>query len=334
MDKNILLIYNEGKKSFLTFINCFIKRLLISTFFVFFIIMAFGQVNYIPYYEKINNAELFYLEQNYISALEQYTDAFQMVPYVYAKDYSNAALICIIIKDFNQAVVYLDSALVRNTNIKWIERLDEFVDFKESNEGKLFFQQLDKVYAKRDQKLDLNQKREFDKVFKRDQRNRNFFNTTFNKKNVLKKDSMNFIKFIMLIKKYGFPCEQELGVDSYVNFLNSIQIIILHNISKYQAKDSLILAMKTEVIRGKLLPESYAWIVDRNLAENNAYYEKYGTFTFYNFDIAKNYFPQCKKTKESIISELDKNRKLIGLEPYKVDLKRKKLMSKNKIILF
>jgi hypothetical protein len=119
---------------------------------------------------------------------------------------------------------------------------------------------------------------------------------------MLRIDSLNFVKAMFFIKRYGFP-SKNIFKEKYDHecILMSLVVILLHNPQKaIMAENYKIL--KEEVLKGNLSPITLSYILDR-------YYIVYQKKTLYNSPYAKG-LKICKEDRE-ISNEL---RAEIGLD--------------------
>jgi hypothetical protein len=132
-----------------------------------------------------------------------------------------------------------------------------------------------------------------------------------------KTDSLNFIRLINFIKKYGYPNEKLLGKNykKYECINLAAPAILLHNSTKV-VKEDIYKLLKKEVIKGNMKPEALALILDK-------YYVLYKGYSLYNTQFKK----ACIENKNIV----NKARLEIGLKKLPDSLFNKNC-NKNEII--
>lgn len=110
-------------------------------------------------------------------------------------------------------------------------------------------------------------------------------------------DSLNVQTILSIISDFGFPGEELVGSEAYHNAF----IILLH-FDKDAENSVLGTILDSALMRGQILPEDYAWIIDRRLAwgQGKSPY-------FYEMPMGLEFL-----TPEQIV-EIDQRRAAIGL---------------------
>lgn len=131
---------------------------------------------------------------------------------------------------------------------------------------------------------------------------------TLDKETIIKIDSLNFERFINIVRKFGYPNEKILG-DKFEVY-ECVQLagfaIMLHNPHKLIQDKTLFNLFLDEVNKGNLDSETFATILDKHY-----WFRSRGERVMYGSQFGA----PCIDTKE----ETNRLRKEIGLEPLNDD---------------
>lgn len=249
---------------------------------------AQGQNNYIDYHLKVYEARKLYYNKQFSKAAQKYIEAFNLVDYIHVSNLLDAQEVAGEAKnDSLKSMVENNFKLYNSSiNLNYRQIVDSlFINDQKVRTEKYVKASLLHYRCMNDSTYDASNDEHKDARLKVRQMNN--------------ADSVNISKLLNLIRLYGFPSEKTLGKDGYEHAF----IILLHfDVDK----DNLLLKpiLDEALVKGDILPEDYAWIVDRRLSwgknENPFYYQ----------------MPMgSEKLTETEIQEVNERRKKIGLRP-------------------
>ena len=255
------------------------------------------QVNYIEYYNLINEGNKAYFEKNYKKSLANYQEGFEKVEYVHSINYAKAARSANKTKNYKLTSNYLYEAIKRGYPSKIIER-KEFKTFRKKNEYKtlkFLLKEKDSNQIKEQYKRKIDSLHFIDQNILRGNKTVKGFELNLNLKY---SDSLNFKCLLNLIEKNNFPSEKNLGFDGY----RKSKVIIHHN-ARLIKNAYYHQILREYVYSGEFIPEHYCWIIDQ-------YQElKKEPLIYYHWDVAKN----IKDLSENDKKRIDKRRNEIGM---------------------
>jgi len=222
------------------------------------------------YYQKINEAEYEFTQNNVNEALRNYEEAFQLYPTAFTKDYINGAIMSVTVKNNDLAKKWISEAIRRGMDQKQLLNHKFLIK-------KLGRNYLTELYNKviNSQKLLYNPAvhKTIDSLFMIDQDVRNNFDKgTISKNDWRSTDSLISVKLIEIIKEYGHLGESIIG---YPGAINKVGLMIAHNSGKFNMN-----SLKNFVFSGTMLPGAYARVKDLDVLEKNN--ERYYYYVIYD----------------------------------------------------
>jgi hypothetical protein len=288
------------------------KTVYISIFLLSITKICFGQ-DYIDYFKLINKAEIKIVESDFESSLNHYQKAFELIDKPFAKDLYNASLCSA--KSNNDSVTYL---LVKQQVQKGIPlkifRSKYYKHFKKSNFWELLKREektlirLAKVNVNQDY---LNKLKELEKLDQKIRKRKYGYPMS---DTIRKVDSLNMIKLVSLIDKFGYPSENVIGINNPKKTWKKPQNIVLRHYFQSIAngivnEDVLGNRLSSALKNGDICPVQYSvWEDFRYKAVNKRH--KYGIYAV----ILEN--GKFRKNELNNINEINKYRIEIGIGTY------------------
>lgn len=160
------------------------------------------------YYHFTNQAELAIIDSAYSKALSNYESAFAVANKGFAKDYYNASICALYVKDKSKTKEYINVLLKKGIDTSYISQQDVFLKFCQSKMWKKIkanYQRpiKDSVYIHT-----LDSLAKVDQLFRVSWNYNEIYGDT-----VRKIDSVNAHYLIKLINKKGFPTSEKVGID-------------------------------------------------------------------------------------------------------------------------
>ena len=172
-----------------------------------------SQEKKIAYYDQINYAEANILDSNYVKAAMHYDSAFFAQPKPFAKDYWNA-LVCSIKNNDNQkAFAFTQKLILKGFDLTHFQQ-PVFENFLKTKEWKSITENYDNLHRQYLKGINVRLKTTIDSLFALDQGLRNSCGMEKCRTEILKIDSSNYVKLFEVIKRYGFPDENDLGTNN------------------------------------------------------------------------------------------------------------------------
>jgi hypothetical protein len=288
-------------------------RLFYIHFFLLLTYVSFGQTkttnNNFEYYKLINLAELSIVDSAYNKALDNYQEAFSKTKSPMSKDLHNACVCALKTKKYDEVFDFFDKLVQKGVKFDYfkssvfkpIHNIEKWKEFeikypKKNKEAKSKFNLELKYYidAMHGRDQDLAVKKNEDPNF------RPKFHTE------VKKNEKTFVR---LIKEFGFPSEDAIGVDEPDN--SKISILLFHFMQKRgyydSGNDSLDYYLLNAIQDGEFDPYGYANLVTMD----NTNKTEFGETAI--IVVNDKYFGIRAFTKEEELI-VNKNRKSIGLE--------------------
>jgi len=297
-----------------------VKMKKVKLLIVFNLILCslFGQ-SYISYYTLCNKADKqIYLEENKL-ALNILEEAFSKVKYVHALQYEKASKCAMKIKDFQKGYFYAKKSILNgNTRKFWNNK--KMKGFKESEYYQLLKDSMPYFKEIHLNSINKGYKQIIDSLYFIDQnviRNVKHVKGDYNlehlkiPKNKYDLDTLVFQELLVSIEKYGFPSEENIGLEGYEKAL----IIVHHNFRKKTSEPYHSIVINA-VFNGGYLPADF-----EGMYEQYNMWHKNKTF-FSTFD---------KDLSASNLQRINANRLKYGLKDLSAfKLKRKGLNMKNR----
>jgi hypothetical protein len=285
------------------------RILLLHITFVFAVTNLLGQKtdDYIRYYNLCNGGDKQTYLKNYKLAFEKYDSAFKFVHYQHAEKLEKAASAAARIGNKQMATIYLrqsilngiDPSIVSDRIYKKLRKLTPFIHLQDSAE--LFHQKylarIDQAYAK-----------EIDSLHYVDQfiiRGNKYItgnykiDTVLLPKNKYDLDSVVFRYLLELIKKNGFPSEENIGIEGYRN----VWVLFHHNV-RLPGNEKYIEMLTAALKKGQYAPSDYAWMYDQSRM-----FKKEKPFFYYGV-------ADPSKLSDTEKQEVESNRRQFGVKPF------------------
>ncbi|MDR0602938.1 MAG: hypothetical protein LBG80_01375 [Bacteroidales bacterium] len=241
------------------------KRIGIIICLIFIInIIRSQEINYIPYYQLVNKAEIARCQQNYDSALVYYWQAFQIVDYILINDLRNFSQCALIEKKDSLIYFVMEQCIKQIVPLSGIFGIDTIFDkYKYTDKWKWCMEQEQANAEKYRKKYECPYTEIMDSLIINDQKVRTkgyWFSRIFPKSKIAKKrrqewlsvDSFSRTVIDELVAKYDYPNERN-GCNNN-SCLQMNMVVIYH----YDDTNFLRNVEYKALIEGKLSPHCYA----------------------------------------------------------------------------
>lgn len=284
----------------------------LSTLIIFlYSISAIAQtVNHKQYLLLTNEAELNIMKADYRQALKQYKIAFGYNPDGFGRDYYNAALCAVRIKNFKTAFEYLQNLTELGVEADYFEENTEINVLKNTKKWNRFIKYSKNVNSEKN-RFDTLLQAEFDDMLKIDQKikrmpeNRDTFASV-----VLS----NTKRIIQIINEKGFPSEKMLGISSPLSGPFSMVLLMHYFQTIGNNKDTLQLSPVVEkAVADCKLDKALFFKIYATRNEKDNVRDNFGSSNILIVDTNIVYFNYTKQSIETF----DKNRVRLNLETYK-----------------
>lgn len=219
------------------------------------------------YLKYINAAELKCVENNFLSAGQYYDSAFKVFPSGFAKDLYNASVCFLFLKNNEKTYEYLKPVLQKGYSILVLKEKKEFQSFFNSGIGKKLLVEYNSLnFFSYNKKLRIT----LDSISERDQYFRKLTGSYDKYMDSIKKiDSTNSFKLLSIIRKYGYPDEKLVGIDSTNLLWQSQDIIFIHQSkgSRTRIYDFTNI-LEDAINQGKIMPSKAAYYILRTSGSN------------------------------------------------------------------
>ncbi|WP_299826070.1 hypothetical protein [uncultured Pontibacter sp.] len=282
------------------------------------------------YYPTINQAELSILQKDYATALTLYQAAFKAVPSPFARDYYNAAVCAMLLKDKKQSVVYLEQLATKGVSIDYLGKQPVFDSLKTTKQWRKFKRKYPKYRKQYDRQVNLDLRADLDELYARDQYFRQAEGGLRVYGDTLRKiEKANTEQFLAWVEKYGFPGESLVGVGDTLEHLPRFSIIIQRQTKARKGHD-FTGVLKEAVQQGRISPQAAAYLLEQQAGAS-----KYGSKAFVKVSCntcedkkplrnMDRYLEEKRSAKET--ESINARRKKLGLETLE-DYKKKVLYS-------
>ena len=247
------------------------RNILIFLFLITLCIQITYAQNMQAYYKVINEAELSIVNGDYGRALIFYQHVLPNSQKSFIKDFYNAALCAILIKNNKLALRYTKELLQKGLPIDSIETNKYFQPILAFAEWEKIKNQYSLIREKYDSHINKPLRDTLHMLFKRDQYFRRIngsykvYGDTIHKIDV---ENDRILKVI--IKRYGYPNESLIGIDNDINLVKGFEFVIWHqttlnHISDYQE------ILREAVKKGNVLPSRAAEIIENHIGQEIYY---------------------------------------------------------------
>jgi hypothetical protein len=243
------------------------KSFIILNFLFFISVRVWGQVDYtVSYHPSINKAELSIVDGDYKKALSLYELAFKKVPTSFAKDFFNATICAIKIKQYKSAFKYCDSLMAKGVNKNFFSENNSLHPLRETKKWRKYIEQFDNKYVRFNSIKDTSLKNLFSKMEQQDQEFRKKPGSYVAYRDTIEKiDSLNIAILKSVIANNGFPNENMVPVKDPTFTTLPANIVFHHHCQsmskdrkgKYNFKDEFIAAVQ----KGQLDPHRFAFLL-------------------------------------------------------------------------
>jgi hypothetical protein len=309
------------------------KRVLMPLVLLIHMFTVYSQeADYRNYYKTINRAELKIVDSLYNDALTRYDSAFSIVAKPFGKDFHNAALLAIIIRNDDKAFGYLNKLMEKGLDMDYFNR-EIFNSLRNNQKWNDFSKKYEANHEKIMKSFDLELRRELEAMQRKDQSLDwlRISNIQQNKDSFTILVYKNMERINELIKTKGFPDENKLGVIRLphysplwiplMHYIQTQQIVLSdsrkdlidkgapsYNIEKAgidYKKYNLSAMLMNASIEGKFPVHSFA-----NMEEQKYIPIKYGCLIYVEIDGNREYI----KYSNTEAHQIDSIRNKIGLE--------------------
>ena len=263
-------------------------------------------VNYIPYYLKVYEADSLHLVGNYKQSqqiLDSLFKEFEPLNLSFCNEYYTYYKNKILLKDFDKIDVVLKK-LVRNHGFNIGLHVNDSLNSIAIKKTKFTRKDLDGFYKDYVENLNLEYRYAIEKMIENDQRVR--LAVPRNKEEWEKVDKDNAENIKLLIEKYGYPSRKKIGSPSFTDKRCNVTTLFLH--ATKEAREGYILDLMLESVKkGECEPYDFAVVYDKYLYSAGIYGDKvlYGELR------------NSKKSIDELVvnpKKIDSIRKSIGLE--------------------
>ncbi|WP_377487353.1 hypothetical protein [Pontibacter toksunensis] len=220
------------------------------------------------YHPVINQAELKIVEENYAEALTAYKEAFAAVPSPFARDYYNAAVSAVRLKDEEQAFEYLEKLVLKGVSLPYLERQEAFDSLERTREWKKFVKRYPKQREKYEQGINAPLRADLDELYARDQYFRQAEGGLRVHGDTIRKiEADNITNLLNWINDYGYPGEALIGVADTLEELPRFSIVIQRQTAARKGYDFKSILAKA-VKEGRMAPQPAAYLLDQQAGKN------------------------------------------------------------------
>jgi hypothetical protein len=282
----------------------------------------FGQTDndYIAYYNLTNEGDKQVYLKNDSLAYDCYLKAFEKVDYIHSRKLIIGAELAAKLNDYKNIYEFSKGAIIQGVETKFYKN-KEFKKYRKTDLFKTFKDSLKYFKAEYEKNLNSDYKKQIDSLYYVDQRIIRNNKSVKGKYNIDKSklpekifdlDSLIFADILVLIEKYGFATERNVGKESF----SKMWIFYHHNIRLPKNEKYIELAQRA-LKEGAYLPDQYAWMFDQSRT-----FKKEEPYFYFGV-----VFTGDLKTEKK--EEIDKRRKEWGIKPLEA---QKTIQRKNSLI--
>ncbi len=223
----------------LKYVMNFITKLIFLTS-ILFSCKTNGQLDYrISYHPYINSAELAVIDQNYRLAFENYERAFSSEKIGFGRDYQNAALCAIEIKEYSRAIEFLEKLVSKGIEKSYFENNKKLYGELNGYGFEEFLDRFDEIRRRTfEQTVNYEVMGELGRLENRDQEFRYDYKIFID--TIRKIDAENISSFLDIVSQHNFPPEEMLGLQSPQADNLGYYHIIWHHLKNWKSDTSLI----------------------------------------------------------------------------------------------
>lgn len=299
---------------FIVFLSCNTNKNVVATNSLE-VINNNKEVNYIPYYLKVIEADSLHIVGNYKKSqliLDSLFNKFEPLNQESYGEYITYLKNRILLNDLKD-IDYVLKRAIQDFGFKVEFCLKDTLINKVMLKTKFSENDLNGFYDTYVKSLNLEYRYAIEKMMENDQRVRKV--VPRDQEDWKKVDAENAENIKLLIAKYGYPSIKKIGRYNFSNKSANVDILFIH--STTEAKESYILDLMFDALKkGECLPENYGTVYDKYLMVNGKYGDKllYGEIR------------NRTKSLDMVVvnpKKIDSIRKSIGLEH--IEYKRWKL---------
>jgi hypothetical protein len=258
------------------------------------------EVNYIPYYLKVYEADSLYIEKNYEKSYAILDSLFKRYTPLELQNYAEYTT-------YYKLKIILNKKIDKKEFLELIRKYD-LTDYTLKNDSifNIYYSKeksyIDGSYVKLrnefEQTINIKLRNEIKEMSIQDQlyRNKNY-KANIEKQNKI--DSLNSKRIIEIFNEYGYPSEKIIGDSRNDKVIVNIETMLLHTKDK-ERKDYFLPKLLEYIKAGKAPPKVYATMFDQQNLYNGIE-QYYGSYTN-KLDVP--------------VKELNRRRKTIGLFNY------------------
>jgi hypothetical protein len=218
----------------------------------------------LEYYALINEAELKITNRDFSGALEIYEDAMHGYGKPFSKDLYNAALCAQYSGDLKKANHYVRDLIVLGFDLEDFEHNDAWRSFVSSKYWQKILKRHSKLNRMHFNLMNLEYLSEIRMLEDYAHQFRYHPDPSKSFEDTIREiDERNIDRLSKLIRNYGFPAEQLIGVRSFQ--YQPYFVVLFHEYRRDQSRTpDLNTRLKTAVKKGELSPHMYAYLADQN----------------------------------------------------------------------
>ncbi len=279
---------------------------------IFVLLRSFSslcQDTYFSYAKMINKAEMAIVHQNFKQAQTIYDSAFAIKSKKFSKDYYNALVCSIIIKNIAKSEEYISTLIDRGAlldNIKTDTVINKVMQMP-------FWANIITDYSARHKKaikkFNYPLFKELEFLRARDQHMRGREGSYKVWGDTIKKlDVINYKRLDEIFETYGFPDEELIGNEN-PRYDDLPHYIILRHLQGDKEYDRSVV-MKKAVIEGRFSAKYFAWVMDYENDERHNPEINFGVTLYYEIDNQL----YLDKFSDKFKLKVNRNRESVGLE--------------------
>lgn len=177
------------------------------------------------YYYYINKAESMLAENNLTGAKNRYEKARETKKNWFGKDLYNYSLVCLKLEDYKKVSIELKALKGKGFNVNLLMKKETFRVFFESKKGKKIFSELNKITPTYDQNI----RAVYDSLYIKDSIATQIHRGKTFDDSVAKIDSSNIERLDWLIREFGFPSENLVGIHGWFSHKPVLQLMRHHS---------------------------------------------------------------------------------------------------------
>lgn len=240
------------------------KKHYLLIIFCIFSVHVYAQ-DYSFYYNTCNNADRLKANGNYKVALANYEKAFNSVPHVHSYRLMNACTTAVHVNEFNKAYNFAKLSVINSGSTAIMVRLKrgKYRKFRKTKYYKNLKDSLETFKSQNALKINKEYKKKIDSLQYVDQniiRNNKSIKGNYKidlsslPEDKYELDDRNFKALLQLIDQYGFPSEELLGSEGYLN-----ASIIIHHCFRKKENEKYHYIIFDAIEKGWYLPRNFSF---------------------------------------------------------------------------